>query len=235
MRALAIVHQGDAGPGVFAEAIRSSGAALDCWMPPASRPPATDPAGYDAVLVFGGAMHADQEREHPWLAAEKALLADLLQHDVPLLGVCLGAQLLAEAAGSRPRRASSPEIGWHAVDVSDEGAADPLLAPLAPRFEAFQWHSYEFVLPAGAVALARSDVCLQACRLGARAWAVQFHAEVTPEDADAWIEDYRSDEDAVRLDLDPDALRRQTRERIAAWNALGRSLCERFLAEASRA
>jgi GMP synthase-like glutamine amidotransferase len=234
MRALAIVHQRDAGPGVFAEAIRSSGAELDSWMPPAQEAPARDPARYDAVLVFGGAMHADQESSHPWLGSEKALLADLLQRDVPLLGVCLGAQLLAEAAGSRPRRASSPEIGWHEVEVTEEGAAEPLLAPIAPRFAAFQWHSYEFPLPPGAVALARSDVCLQAYRIGGRAWGIQFHAEVTREDADAWIDDYRSDEDAVRLELDPDALRRRTHEEIESWNALGRALCERFLTAATR-
>jgi GMP synthase (glutamine-hydrolysing) len=233
MRALAIVHQRDAGPGVFAEPIWAGAGDLDAWMPPESRTPPRPPDAYDAVLVLGGAMHADQEHRHPWLRAEKGILRELLARDVPLLGVCLGAQLLAEAAGAPVGRAPRPEIGWHAVDVTEEGAADPLLGPLAPRFEAFQWHSYEFALPPGATALARSDVCLQAYRRGDRAWGIQFHAEVSRTDAESWIDDYRSDEDAVRIGLVPEVLRRETELRIGAWNELGRALSERFLAAAA--
>jgi GMP synthase (glutamine-hydrolysing) len=230
VRALAIVHQRDAGPGVFTEAIRSRGVELDAWPLAEVDSPPRNPADYDAVLVFGGAMHADHDDRHPWLREEKALLSDLLEREVPLLGVCLGAQLLAEAAGAPPGPASEPEIGWYDVELTREGASDPLLGPLAPRFEAFQWHSYEFPLPPAATPLARSAVCLQAYRVRDYAWGIQFHAEVTREDAEAWIDDYRSDEGAVRMNLDPDELRRQTRNAIADWNALGRGICERFLA-----
>jgi GMP synthase (glutamine-hydrolysing) len=233
MRALAIVHQRDAGPGVFVEAMRERGVELDEWLSPELEPPPREPASYDAVMVFGGAMHADQEDAHRWLPEEKGLLRELLASGTPLLGVCLGAQLLAEAAGAQPRRASRPEIGWHDVEVLAQGADDPLVGPLAPRFNAFQWHSYEFPLPPAAIPLARSDVCLQAYRVGDTAWGIQFHAEVAPRDAEAWIDDYRSDEDAVRIGLDVDALRERTRRLIGDWNALGRDLCERFLAEAA--
>ena len=228
MRALSIAHQADAGPGVFADAMRSRGVEHDVWLrPDVSRSPC-EPADYDAVLVFGGAMHADHEAQHPWLREEKALLRDLMDREVPLLGVCLGAQLVAEAAGASARPASEPEIGWHEVEVTHEGAMDPVLGPLAPRFTAFQWHSYEFTLPPGATPLARSPVCLQAFRMG-NAMGIQFHAEVTGADAEAWIDDYRSDEDAVRIGVDPDNLKQQTGASIDDWNALGRALCERFL------
>jgi GMP synthase (glutamine-hydrolysing) len=233
MRALAIIHQRDAGPGVFADVIRSRGVELDSWLRAEADSPPRKPGDYDAVLIFGGAMHADHEDRHPWLQEEKALLSDLLERGVPLLGVCLGAQLIAEAAGAPPRPARQPEIGWYEVEVIADGADDPLLSPLAPRFEAFQWHSYEFPLPSGATPLARSAACLQAYRVGDSTWGIQFHAEVTRDDAEAWIDDYRSDEDAVRIGLDPDELRRRTRNAIADWNALGRGLCERFLAAAS--
>ena len=163
-------------------------------------------------------MNAHQEEEHPWLRFEKDLLAELLGRGMPLMGVCLGAQLLAEAAGATPRRASQPEIGWHEVEVTAEGAEDPLLAPLAPRFSAFQWHSYEAPLPSGATALARSAVCLNAYRIGEAAWGIQFHAEVSAADAEYWIADYRSDPDAVRIGIDPEALRGQTRAAIGDWN-----------------
>ncbi|HYX77897.1 MAG TPA: type 1 glutamine amidotransferase [Solirubrobacterales bacterium] len=232
MRVLAIVHQRDAGPGVFADAARAGGARLETWSVAEGRSLPENLDAYDAVLTFGGAMHADHEGRHPWLREEKAVLAELLERGVPLLGVCLGAQLMAEAAGAPPRRASQPEIGWYEVRVTEEGAADPLLRPLFPTFEAFQWHSYEFPLPAGASPLARSDACLQAYRIDERAWGIQFHAEVTLEDADAWISDYRSDEDAVRLLLDAEGLRSRTHAAIGAWNELGRGLCERFLAAA---
>ncbi|MGV1046921.1 MAG: type 1 glutamine amidotransferase [Solirubrobacterales bacterium] len=234
MRVLAIVQQRDAGPGVFAEAIRDHGAELDEWVPPEAAAPPADPLGYDAALTLGGAMNVDQERRHPWLAAEKALLRELLAAGRPLLGLCLGGQLLAEAAGAAPRRAPQPEIGWHRVELTREGREDPLLGSLAPGFEAFQWHSYEFPLPPAAVALARSEACLQACRIGERAWAIQFHPEVSRADALAWIDDYRSDPDAVRIGIDPAGLRTETEAKIGAFNQLGRDLCDRWLDLAGR-
>jgi GMP synthase-like glutamine amidotransferase len=231
---LAIVHQSDAGPGVFGEEIRAGGDRLDEWMLPEAPEPPADPLGYDAVMVLGGAMHADQENGHPWLAGEKALLRELIEAGVPLIGLCLGGQLLAAAAGAMPARAAEPEIGWRSIELSAEGAEDPLLGALAPRFEAFSWHSYEFPLPPGAVPLARTDVCLQACRIGDAAWAIQFHPEVSAADAGAWIEGFRSDEDAVRIGLDPVALAAETEAKIAAFNQLGRDLCRRWLTTAAR-
>ena len=228
MRALAIVHQPDAGPGVFTEALRERGVELDRWMRAEAESPPRELGCYDAVLAFGGAMHVDEEERHPWLREEKALLARLLDAEVPLLGVCLGGQLVAEAAGAEPHRALEPEIGWYRVELEPEAADDPLLAPLSPGFEAFQWHSYHFPLPPGATPLARSRGCLQACRIGERAWAVQFHAEVSAADADAWITDYQADEDAVRMGIDPDAFREKTRAAIGRWNELGRGIAGRF-------
>jgi GMP synthase (glutamine-hydrolysing) len=229
MRVLAIVHQRDAGPGVFAEAIREAGGSLDEWTLAERPQPPGDPLGYDAVLVLGGAMNVDEGGRHGWIAEEEALLRELLAREVPLLGLCLGGQLLAAAAGAEPRRASRQEIGWHRVEVTPEGEEDPLLGPLAPGFEAFQWHSYAFPLPAGAVSLANSEVCLQAARLGERAWALQFHPEVSRADALHWVEDYRSDPDAVRIGIDPAVLGPETGEKIGAFNDLGRDLCRRWL------
>jgi GMP synthase-like glutamine amidotransferase len=228
MRVLAIVQQHDAGPGVFGEAIRDGGE-LDEWVPQEQREPPADPLGYDAVLVLGGAMNVDEVERHGWLAEEKSLVRELLAREVLLLGLCLGGQLVAEAAGSEPRRASRPEIGWHQVEVTPEGADDPLLGPLAPSFEAFQWHSYEFPLPPGAVPLARSEVCLQGARIGERAWALQFHPEVSRADALHWVEDYEADPDAVRIGIDPEVLGPETEAKIEGFNQLGRELCRRWL------
>jgi GMP synthase (glutamine-hydrolysing) len=233
LRVLAISHQRDAGPGVFAEAIEGDGHRLDVWHSAESDRAPAEPAGYDAVIVLGGAMHVDHEAEHPWLTAEKRVLSGLLREGVPLLGVCLGSQLLAEAAGGGARAAARPEIGWFDVEVSAEGAADPLIGPLAPRFEAFEWHSYECLLPDGAVPLASSPLCTQAFRVGPSAWGIQFHAEVSRADAEHWVVDYRSDPDAIRIGIDPSALAAETAPRIEAWNELGRELSRRFCAIAA--
>jgi GMP synthase (glutamine-hydrolysing) len=216
---------------VFGEAAEAAGHEVVEWLPPEGPPPSED--GFGAAMVFGGAMHVDQEEANPWLPEEKAFLRELVESGTPTLGTCLGSQLLAEAAGASPRRAGRPEIGWHAIELTAEGERDPLLGPLAVGFEGLAWHSYEFPLPPGADALARSSVCLQAFRLRKRpVWGLQFHAEVTPETLEQWIDDYDSDEDALRIGLDPELLRSESEQRIGAWNELGRGISGRFLQEA---
>jgi GMP synthase (glutamine-hydrolysing) len=203
-------------------------------MPAAALAPPLD--GYDAVMVFGGAMNVDEEDRLDWLRPEKALLREVLERRLPVLGVCLGSQLLAEAAGATPRRAREPEIGWHKIELTPEAADDPLLGGLPQSLEGFSWHSYEAPPPAGAVVLARSPVCLQAFRLdGKPAWGLQFHAEVTEAIVRDWLDDYRSDPDAVRVGIDPDAMRAETRRRISASNETGRAIARRFVAAATRA
>jgi GMP synthase-like glutamine amidotransferase len=229
MRVLSIVIHDNAGAGVFGEVPDVEWVE---WVPPRNGT-APELDGFDAVMALGGSMHADQEDKHPWLRAEKALLREALDRGTPVLGVCLGAQLVAEVAGARPRRAAAPEIGWYRVEVTDEGRDDPLIGPLAPEFVVMQWHAYESPLPPGATALASNPSCLQAFRVDGRpAWGLQFHAEVTAADADAWLDEFYDDYDAAASGLDPEAIRAETAERIGAQNELGRGLAERFVAEA---
>jgi GMP synthase (glutamine-hydrolysing) len=234
MRLLTIIHEADAGPGVFLDVLSESGATVDTWVPP-DEAEAPAPAGaYDAILCFGGSAHPDQQLEHPWLTAEKRFLADVLGERVPMLGVCLGAELIAVAGGGAVRRIPRPEIGWYEVTLTSAGVADPVLGPVGRSFTALEWHSYESVLPDRATALASSDSSLQAYRIGGHAWGIQFHAEVTAADFHHWLETYPSfDEDAIRCRLDVDAIVAATDERIEAWNDIGRGICGRFLQVAS--
>ena len=219
MRVLAVTHGPSVGPGVFADAVSAAGHELVERQVPVDGVPEGDA---DAILVFGGAMHPDEEDRHGWLRPELRFLAQGLERGTPMLGVCLGSQLIARAAGARVFRAGEPEVGWVPVDVTDAGTADAVASALPQRFEAFQWHHYTHDLPDGAVELARSPVCLQAFRLG-RAWGVQFHPEVRAAQVEAWLAE---DPDDV---ADPAALRAATRERIEGWNELGRRLCSAFL------
>jgi GMP synthase (glutamine-hydrolysing) len=224
VRVLAVTHGPSVGAGVFADAVRTAGHELEEWrVPAASQPP---PHGHDATIVLGGGMHADQEELHPWLVPELEFIADEVERGTPLLGVCLGAQLAARAAGGGVVRAPAPEVGWHEVTLGAAGCADPVLSALPERFEAFQWHHYTWELPA-ATELARGGGLSQAFRLGQAAWGVQFHPEVTSAQIERWIgEDPEDVEDA-------NALLAATRARIGGWNRLGRGLCSAFLHAAS--
>jgi GMP synthase-like glutamine amidotransferase len=221
---LSIVHELDAGAGVFGE--------FPTWVPSSGAPPA---AGFDAVMIFGGSMHVDQNDAHPWLTPEKEFLRQQLERGTPILAVCLGSQLLAEAAGAVPYRSPEPEIGWYDIEITEAGAADPLLGPLAPSVELFEWHHYVAPLPPGAVELARTPACVQAYRIeGKPAWGLQFHAEVTRENLFSWLDGWENAE-AVNTGFDPVAIRAASELRIEEQTEIGRGIAERFLAEAARA
>jgi GMP synthase (glutamine-hydrolysing) len=220
VRVLALTHGPSVGPGVFADAVREGGHELVEWSVPLRGAPAE---AADAVIVLGGAMHPDEEEQHGWLRPELEYLGGLLEGETPVLGVCLGSQLLARAAGASVFRSPEPEIGWLPVELTEASAGDAVAASLPERFDAFQWHHYTHDLPSGAVELARSRVCTQAYRLG-RAWGVQFHPEVRAAQIEAWLSE--DPEDVA----DPQALLEATRARIDGWNQLGRGLCAAFLA-----
>lgn len=220
MRVLSLIHQEDAPTGVFVDAVEEHGATLIQWDIAYGPPP--EPAdSYDAVFIFGGGMHVDQDDRHPWLRDEDDLIKGLLAAEVPLLGVCLGGQLIAKAAGARVGPAPREEVGWHEVELTPEAAGDPLFGDLPARFDTFQWHSYVFELAPTAIPLARNSVGLQAFRIGDSAWGIQFHAEVTRESAEAWI---ASDGTGRKIDLAP----------MERSNQIGRDLAGRFLEVAAR-
>lgn len=226
MNVLSLVHGEDARTELFGPLVAEAGHRLEEWSFESGAPPALD--AYGAVLVFGGSMHVDQEEQHPWLREESDWLSGLLERRVPTLGICLGSQLLARAAGAWVGPLPVPEIGWCEVELTDAGTEDPVLSVLPPRFEAFQWHHYAHELPEGAVALAHSSAALQGFRLGEAWWGVQFHPEVTEPQVARWIGD-ESDPPP-----DPERLRAETRRLIGGWNDLGRRLCRSFLAAAER-
>jgi GMP synthase (glutamine-hydrolysing) len=227
MRILSITHGPSVPGGVFDEVAEEAGHELERWVVPLGSTP-QPPSSYDALMVFGGSMHPVEDERYAWLATEERFLREALEREVPIVGVCLGAQMLARAAGAWVGPASEPEIGWVDVELTPAGRADPLLGVLPAHVDAFQWHSYSFAVPGGGAELARNAVCSQAFRAGARAWGVQFHAEVTLEMIERWIA-----EEPDELPVDEAEFTAQARARIDAWNAHGRRLASAFLDSAA--
>jgi GMP synthase-like glutamine amidotransferase len=186
---------------------------------------------FDAIVLMGGPMGASEESEHPWLTAEKRLLRDAVAADVPVWGVCLGAQLLASALGARVYAGEEPEVGVLPVNLTPAASNDPVFAKAPDSFPTLQWHGDTFGRPAGGTLLASSSMYRnQAFRVG-RSYGLQFHLEVSLELATAWgeVQAYaRSLEDT----LGPgalDGLIAEIAEQAPAMVSLGRSLFGRWL------
>ena len=141
--------------------------------------------GIDLVIAMGGPMSVNDEQQLPWLKAEKRFIREAVQQGVPFVGICLGAQLLANAFGARVYPNREREIGWLPIE-SVPSAAEVFRFP--PRETVFHWHGETFDLPEGAIRLATSEGCAnQAFQLGQRAIGLQFHLETTPASAAALI------------------------------------------------
>lgn len=186
-RALVFQHMDDEPPGLFGDFLRERGFALDIVMLHRGEAiPALAP--YDFLLVMGGAMDVWEVETCPWLTAEKQAIAEWLRRGRPYLGICLGLQLLAEAAGGTVGLARAAEVGVGKVDLNVLGLTHPLTAGMKPKLNFMQWHHAEVKrLPAGAEVLASSRVSpVQIMALGREVVATQFHAELTPALVDRW-------------------------------------------------
>lgn len=181
--------------------------------------------GYAALIVLGGPMNSDQIDSYPNLITEVDIIREAVQRDLSVLGICLGAQLLAKALGGDVSRNSRREIGWCDVDLTDAGAADPVMTHFKRRQEVFQWHEDGIGLPDGAVRLAASEISpVQAFRYGEHAYGFQFHLEADESLIERWltVPDHRATlaEEAARVD--PQAIREQTPKSIDALRTLSR-------------
>lgn len=210
-------------------AATGAGHVLDDWCPAVGETPPRPLDAYAALVVLGGGQNVVDRDRLPFLARELELVADWHASDRPLLGICLGAQLLAHATGGAVVRASRPEIGWLPVERVAAGDGDPLLGFGPASVLSYHWHSYAVHLPQSAVELARTDVCTQAFRLRS-SWGVQFHPEVTPAIVAEWTADWQADQDAVAMDFDPRRATAEAAAHLPSWARYGRELFGRFCA-----
>jgi GMP synthase-like glutamine amidotransferase len=176
-------------------------------------------------------MNVDETDQHPFLAVEVDWMRRAVEAQTPLLGVCLGAQLLAKTLGAAVRPNGVKEIGWYEIDLLAAAEADPLFGGGPSRATVFQWHGDTFDLPRGAELLATGRDCRhQAFRFGPCAWGLQFHVEMTAALIDCWLGREHNCAELAKLDyIDPAAIRQATPARLPEMDVLGRQVLSRFV------
>lgn len=233
MRILVFQHIACEHPGIFRDYLAADGIDWDAVeldageaIPPLER--------YDALWVMGGPMDVWEEDIHPWLTAEKKAIREAVwDRRMPYFGLCLGHQLLACALDGEVGKMRQAEVGILAVDLTPAGRVDPIMQGLPPRQRALQWHGAEVTkLPRDAVLLASSPLCaIQAMRVGANAWGLQYHVELTDRTVAEWgeVPAYAAALDATfgagalpRLDRDAAAL-------MPEFNGVAKQLYDNFM------
>ena len=173
--------------------------------------------GYDGLIVLGGPMNVGHVKAHPHLAHEREAIAEAIHLGVPVLGICLGSQLVAAALGAAVYAAPEKEIGWYPVELLPAAKADPVLGPFAETETVFQWHGDTFDLPDGACELVRSaSGGTHAFRYGTNVYALQFHLEVDAAMIERWLDvpENREEIRATGGAIDPDRIRREIPEHV---------------------
>ncbi|MFF2774105.1 type 1 glutamine amidotransferase [Streptomyces sp. NPDC058052] len=240
---LVVQHEDGAGPGLVGERLAADGLPLDVRHPWRGGDLPSALAGYGGLVVLGGSVGCRDDGAAPWLGRVRELVREAVRREVPLLGICLGGQLVADALGGAVApRARGPEVGSVPLRRLPGVTGDPVFGPVPEGAPAAQWHFDDIVgLPPGAVPLLGGDDCrYQAFRAGPVAWGVQFHPEVDGDAVAVWA---RADAEAVRdAGGDPVAavasVRRDDVLLRSVWGAAagawGRVVRERSAADAAR-
>jgi GMP synthase-like glutamine amidotransferase len=214
--------------GCLEAVIREAGLGCDYHESATGLSLRSDLGRYSHVIVLGGNKSAYQDDEHPFLQEEMRLLEQVLARGIPVLGICLGAQLLARIHGARVYPAPhGPELGWQQISLTEEGRCEALLHAFPDQGLMFQWHHDTFDLPSGSVRLARSSAYEnQAFRMTRQVWGFQFHLEADPTLVRAWLRVFASDQAA-----DAQAVRGAADRHIEGSMAAARAFLRGFLGQ----
>lgn len=195
---LIVKHVSNEGPGLAKSFFENQGWPLEIVDLSTGAGLPSNLSDIAAVILLGGPMNVYEEEEYPFLKKEDDFISRLIVEDIPFLGVCLGAQLLAKACQGRVLRADTREVGWFTVNVTKEGRQDALFSGLPGSLTVFQWHEDTFEIPLGGTLLVRGKTCRnQAFKVGNHAYGMQFHIEATADMVSEWMNDQRG-----RVDVD---------------------------------
>ena len=184
-----IKHVENEGPGLMEPFFADHGWELETIDLSSGRQLPDDLDSLAAIIILGGPMNVYEEKQYSFLKEEEVLIRKALIEEIPMLGICLGAQLLAKVCGARVKKAPQEEIGWFRVKKTGDGKKDPLFKGNPDQIQVFQWHEDTFDIPKGAVLLAEGRNCKnQAFRVGQNAYGLQFHIEVTENMIQTWFQ-----------------------------------------------
>jgi GMP synthase-like glutamine amidotransferase len=186
---LIVKHKSDEGPGLIGKFFIEDGWALrTIELEDGEKLPDTlkDIA---CIIMLGGQMNVYEDEIYPFLKEEDNFIRKALINEIPMLGICLGAQLIARTCGASVTRAPEREMGWYQIKLTAEGRRDSIFRGLSNNFQVFQWHEDTFEIPVDGVLLAQSKKCKnQAFRIGNNVYGLQFHIEVTDDMIESWME-----------------------------------------------
>jgi GMP synthase (glutamine-hydrolysing) len=188
--------------------------------------------GYDGLIVLGGPMSVNDSDRLPHLTTEMKLIEDAMKRNLPVLGICLGAQLTAKTLGARVYPNHQKEIGWYDVSPTEQAPSDAMFAHFDAREKIFQWHGDTFDMPEGADHLAASHLCAhQAFRYGTNVYGLQFHLEVDEPMIHRWLKvpENRREIRELHGDIDPDHIHEQTPQHLPRLHELSNRVFGTFI------
>ncbi len=226
-RVVVVQHAECEKPGLIAEALQSRGYTFETVLTSAGEPAPKDLNQAQGLVIMGGPMGVYEQDRYPFLRDEMSLIECALRESKPILGVCLGSQLLAAALGAEVRKGREKEIGWHPVTLTESTFGDPLLKGLDRTFTAYHWHGDVFEAPEGAVNLASSNLtACQAFRYGKNAYGFLFHMEIVPEILEGMLRTFA--DELKEEGLNDDNIRRQAQTYLPTLQAIGKHVFEKW-------
>lgn len=230
-RVLVLQHVTSEGLGLIAKSIRQKGIKADFVKIFKGERIPHSIQGYDGLIVLGGPMGVYEEDIYPFIKDELILIKNALKIDMPTLGICLGAQLLAKAAGADVYKGKKKEIGWYTVELTDEGKRDGLFIGLPDELTVFQWHgdTWGQISNLSSKCLASSELFAhQIIKVGKNAYGLQFHLEVTEEMIRDWIDVNDKELSSVKSYIHPEEIIKDTPKHINTIHKFGDAVFSKF-------
>lgn len=230
MNILIIKHIDIEGPGLIEEFLKNNKIRYNIFCPKNNVEfPSIEK--FTHIIILGGPMNVYEEDKYPFLRKEDIFIKESIQKGSSILGICLGAQLIAKALGAKVFKAPLKEIGWYKVSLTEEGLKDPLFSSFPVEFNVFQWHGDTFEIPYRSKLIATSSIVTnQAFRYGKNVYGLQFHLEVTEQMIDEWIKAYEDEfNENETITFTKSQIINDTKKNITDFTRLGMKFLRNFL------